>query len=76
MNSDREMAAQQRALEEVERFGRMLREIEREEATDLEDLLQLEYGGDDAAMVAEDEMWTDLSAWPRPATSTKRRKQP
>lgn len=50
----------------------MLRESEREEATDLEKLLRLEYGGDDAVLCAlgeEDQVLTEIPAWSRPMTA-------
>jgi hypothetical protein len=71
VNGDSEIAAYRRAFEELERFGGVLAEIEREEAADLEELLELEYGGDDAVLYAlgeEDRAWTEIPAmsWPRP----------
>lgn len=50
MNSDTEIAAFRRALDEVARFGRVLREGEREEILYLEELLRLEYRGDDPVL--------------------------
>lgn len=63
MNSESEIAAYERGFEEIERFGRVLRASEREEAVDLEELLQLEYGGDDAVLYAlgeEDRAWVEI----------------
>ncbi len=74
MNADPEIAAYKQAFEEVERFGRVLAASEREQATDLEELLQLEYGGEDDVLHAlgeEDEMWTDPFPWSRPETKPK-----
>ena len=47
MNSDSEIVAFRRALEEAAQFGRVLNESEREEIAHLECLLRLEYRGDD-----------------------------
>ena len=52
MNSASEIAAYKRAVEELARFGRVLAESEREEARELEELLQLEYSGGDAVLYA------------------------
>lgn len=72
MNSDSEIAAYGLVVEELERFGRVLDGSEREEAADLEELLQLEYSDNDAVLYAlgeEDQTWTDLStrSWPMSA---------
>lgn len=72
MNSNSEIAAYKRGFEELGRFGRVLRESEREEAAGLEGLLDLEYVGHDPALHAlgeEDRAWTDPSAWPEVATA-------
>lgn len=66
MNSDSEIAAYRRGFEEIERFGRVLRAGEHEEAANLEELLQLEYGGDDAVLYAlgeEDRAWLEVPSW-------------
>ncbi len=52
MNRASEVAAYRSAFEEVARFGRVLSESEREEATNLERLLQLEYSGGYAVLYA------------------------
>lgn len=75
MNSDSEIAAYRQGFEEVERFGRVLRESEREEAADLEELLGLEYVGHDPALYAlgeEDRAGTGVAAWSRPRAATAR----
>lgn len=75
MNSDSEIAAYKRAFEEAERFGRVLRESEREETAGLEELLDLEYVGHDPALCAlgeEDRAWTGVAAWSWPEAATTR----
>ncbi|MGH3148912.1 MAG: hypothetical protein ACRDTR_24290 [Rubrobacter sp.] len=52
MNSTSEIAAYKRAIQELARFDRVLAESEREEARELEELLQLEYNASDAVLYA------------------------
>ncbi len=52
MNSASEIAAYKRAIQELARFDRVLVESEREEARELEELLQLEYSASDAVLYA------------------------